>query len=35
MVGSNRPESELGPTGIPSTDVYVTTREKLIGNDME
>ena len=31
--GSNRAESEPGPTGPPSTDVYVTTREKLTGNN--
>jgi WD40-like Beta Propeller Repeat len=35
VFGSNRPESELSPTGTPSTDVYVTTREKLTSKKVE
>jgi Tol biopolymer transport system component len=35
VFGSNRPESELSPAGIPSTDVYVTTREKLTAQNVE
>lgn len=31
--GSNRPGSELAPSGLPSSDIYMTTREKLTGND--
>jgi hypothetical protein len=33
VFGSTRPGSELGPNGLPSNDVYVTTREKLSGKD--
>lgn len=29
---SNRPGSELAPSGQPSSDIYMTTREKLKGN---
>ena len=29
--GSNRPGSELAPNGQPSSDIYMTTRNKLIG----
>jgi len=35
VFGSKGPESELSPTGTPSTDVYVTTREKLTGKKVE
>jgi Tol biopolymer transport system component len=31
--GSNRPGSELAPSGQPSSDIYMTTREKLKGNE--
>ncbi len=31
--GSNRPGSEPTPTGQPSSDIYMTTREKLTGNN--
>jgi Tol biopolymer transport system component len=30
---SNRPGSELAPSGQPSSDIYMTTREKLKGNE--
>jgi Tol biopolymer transport system component len=30
--GSNRPGSELAPSGLPSSDIYMTTRAKLKGN---
>ncbi len=30
---SNRPGSELAPSGQPSSDIYLTTREKLRGNE--
>jgi WD40-like Beta Propeller Repeat len=30
---SNRLGSELSPSGAPSSDIYMTTREKLTGND--
>jgi Tol biopolymer transport system component len=31
--GSNRLGSELAPSGLPSSDIYVTTREKLTGKN--
>jgi Tol biopolymer transport system component len=31
--GSNRPGSEPAPSGLPSSDIYMTTREKLKGNE--
>lgn len=30
---SNRPGSELAPSGQPSSDIYMTSREKLRGNE--
>jgi hypothetical protein len=35
VFGPGRPESELSRTGTPSTDVYVTTREKLTSKKVE
>jgi WD40-like Beta Propeller Repeat len=35
VFGSNRPGSEPTSTGPPSTDVYVSTRERLQGDDDE
>ena len=35
VFGSNGPESEPSPTGGPSTDIYVTMREKLTGKNIE
>jgi len=31
VFGSTREGSEIGPNGLPSNDVYVTTREKRKG----